>query len=78
MHLSFYDDAKKIVTGYSSAVAGVGRRHTHAMCAHPETAVAARSCCDVAYADIAEFNYKMVSQRRRRCGIIVLLFTYFF
>lgn len=66
VHLSFYGDAKKVVTGYSSAVAGVGRRHTHAMCAHPETAVAARSCCDVTYADIAEFNYKMVSQARRR------------
>ena len=90
VHLSFYDDAKKVVTGYSNRIQVVGRRHTHAMCAHPETAVAARTCCesqayrdeffwdivgpDSKYADIAtvgisEYNYKMVSQTRRRWSV---------
>ena len=65
VQLSFYDNAKKVVTGYSPHVTGIGRRHTHAMCAHPGKAAAARSCCDVAEADISEYNYKMVSQTRR-------------
>ncbi len=65
VHLSFYDDAKKVVTGYSANVPGVGRRHTHAMCAHPRIASASRSCCDIERADVAEYNYKMVSKARR-------------
>jgi len=62
VQLSFYDDAKKVVTGYSKHVPGVGRRHTHAMCAHPRKVAAGRSCCDVAETDTSEYNYKMVSQ----------------
>lgn len=45
--LSFYDNAKKIITGFAPWVKDIGRRHTHSMCADPRTAVAARSCCDV-------------------------------
>ena len=62
VQLSFYDDAKKVVTGYSGHVPGVGRRHTHAMCVHPGKVAAGRSCCDVAETDISEYNYKMVSE----------------
>lgn len=65
MHLSFYDDAKKVVTGYSANVPGIGRRHTHAMCANPRIAAAARSCCDIDRANVAEYNYKLVSKTRR-------------
>ena len=45
--LFFYDNPKKIITGFAPWLKQVGRRHTHAMCADPRNAVAARSCCDV-------------------------------
>jgi hypothetical protein len=35
--LSFYDNPKKVITGYSPWVRRVGRRHTHAMCANPRS-----------------------------------------
>ena len=44
--LSFYNNPKKVITGFAPWVKEVGRRHTHAMCADPRTAVAARSCCN--------------------------------
>jgi len=61
VHLSFYNDAKKVVTGYANAGEGSAgsRRHTHAMCANPLIASAARSCCDIEFTDVAEYNYKM-------------------
>lgn len=59
VQLSFYNDAKKVVTGYSDVVSGIGRRHTHGMCANPLIASAARSCCDIEAIDVAEYNYKM-------------------
>jgi hypothetical protein len=73
VHLSFYDNAKKVVTGFSANVPGIGRRHTHAMCANPKVAAAARSCCDVITPDIAEYNYKM----EVRTPIYVVLFLLF-
>jgi hypothetical protein len=45
--LAFYENPKKVITGFSPWVPGVGRRHTHSMCADPRTAVAARSCCNI-------------------------------
>lgn len=45
--LSFFPNSKKVITGFSSWVRNVGRRHTHAMCADPRQSVAARSCCDL-------------------------------
>jgi len=55
--LSFYDNPKKVITGFSPWVRQVGRMHTHAMCADPRTAVAARSCCGVSSSDRALYNY---------------------
>ncbi len=46
VHLSFYANPKKVITGFAPWVKAVGRRHTHAMCADPRTSVAARSCCN--------------------------------
>ena len=43
--LSFYPNPVKVIAGFAPWVKQVGRRHTHAMCADPRTAVAARSCC---------------------------------
>lgn len=45
--LSFYENPKKIISGFSAWRKETGRRHTHAMCADPRTAVAARSCCNI-------------------------------
>lgn len=44
--LSFYKNPKKVITGFAPWVKEIGRRHTHAMCADPRSAVAARSCCN--------------------------------
>ncbi|KAL7554934.1 hypothetical protein ACHAWF_018496 [Thalassiosira exigua] len=57
VQLSFYENPKKVITGFSPWIRQVGRRHTHAMCADPRTAVAARACCDVAANSRAEYNY---------------------
>lgn len=54
--MSFYPSPKKVITGFSMWVANVGRRHTHAMCADPRTAMAARSCC-LPESGRAEYNY---------------------
>ena len=62
VQFSFYDNAKKVVTGYSGNIPGVGRRHTHAMCLNPSIAGASRACCDIIETDISEYNYKMVSK----------------
>lgn len=45
VHLSFYENSKTIITGYSRWISNVGRRPTHAMCGNPKTTVAARACC---------------------------------
>ncbi|KAL7553976.1 hypothetical protein ACHAWF_017328 [Thalassiosira exigua] len=55
--LSFYENPTKVITGFSPFVFNIGRRHTHAMCADPRAAVAARACCDVVAADRSQFNY---------------------
>ena len=73
VHLSFYDNAKKVVTGFSANVPGIGRRHTHAMCANPKVAAAARSCCDVITPDIAEYNYKMEVRTPIYCCLVSIV-----
>ena len=35
--LSFFENPKKVITGYSPWIRRVGRRHTHAMCANPRS-----------------------------------------
>ena len=51
--LFFYDNPKKIITGFASWSKEIGRKHTHAMCADPRTAVAARSCCNIREVSVA-------------------------
>ena len=56
--LSFYKNPKKVISGFAPAIRDIGRRHTHAMCADPRTAVAARSCCGVERMNnTATYNY---------------------
>ena len=59
VHLSFYDDATKVITG-SGDWRGlvIGREHTHAMCADPRLAVAQRSCCGLIRNKTAELNFE--------------------
>ena len=55
--LSFYPNAKKVITGYAPWVRFVGRQHTHAMCADPRLPVASRSCCTKGPNKRTEFNF---------------------
>jgi len=57
-HFSFYNNGKKVVTGVSKPSPALEWKYTHAMCANPLTAVAARSCCGISVIDRIEYNYK--------------------
>ena len=55
--LSFYKNSTKVVTGFAPYLRDIGRRHTHAMCADPRSAVAARSCCGSRAPNKANYNH---------------------
>ena len=56
VHHVFTNNLKKVVSGVQWTVGG--HQYSHAMCADPNTAAAARTCCDAEGNKIATYNYK--------------------